>query len=391
MRWHSHLNSAVKIIGQYTGEQPFSVFLKNYFSANKKFGSKDRKQIAHLCYCYFRLGKAIKHVPIDERILIGLFLCSTESTEILKEIRPEWNSRADASIHEKTSLINHEIRVGDIFPWSGELSDGINHEKFCASFLIQPHLYLRIMPPYRQQVITRLGAARIDFNEIEAGCLSFPNATKIENILELDREAVVQDYNSQKTAGYIQSSITNLKSKIKAWDCCAGSGGKSLLLYDLCPEVDLTVSDVRASILTNLEKRFAKAGIKRYTSFLVDLSNLDSPFTIDHSPFDLIICDAPCTGSGTWSRTPEQLYFFDDNKIDHYASLQRRIISNVIPHLKPGGFFIYITCSVFRKENEEMAQMIRQEYQFRFVNMDVLKGYDKKADTMFVSLFTKAS
>jgi 16S rRNA (cytosine967-C5)-methyltransferase len=52
------------------------------------------------------------------------------------------------------------------------------------------------------------------------------------------------------------------------------------------------------------------------------------------SNFELIICDAPCTGSGTWSRTPEQLYFFDEKKIEQYALLQKKIVSTIIPRLK---------------------------------------------------------
>jgi 16S rRNA (cytosine967-C5)-methyltransferase len=104
--------------------------------------------------------------------------------------------------------------------------------------------------------------------------------------------------------------------------------------------------------------------------------------------FDLVICDAPCTGSGTWSRTPEQLFFFTANKIDKYAALQRKIVSNAIPFLKAGGYFLYITCSVFKKENEEVAGFIKSEFHLQLVKMELLKGYNKKADTMFVALFS---
>jgi 16S rRNA (cytosine967-C5)-methyltransferase len=61
-------------------------------------------------------------------------------------------------------------------------------------------------------------------------------------------------------------------------------------------------------------------------------------------------------------------------------------VSNAIPHLKPGGSFIYITCSVFRKENEEVVTFIKENFQLKLKNMEILKGYDKKADSMFVAV-----
>ena len=69
--------------------------------------------------------------------------------------------------------------------------------------------------------------------------------------------------------------------------------------------------------------------------------------------------------------------------------MQQQIVSNVIPHLQKDGIFIYITCSVFKKENEEMVDYIKQKFHLQFLQMELLKGYDKKADSMFVAVFVK--
>ena len=390
MRSHSHLNSAIKILADYKGEEPLSAFLKKYFSANKKFGSRDRRQVGHLCYCFFRLGKAAMEVPAEERTLIGLFLCSAESNEVLQEIRPEWNLQIGATIPEKLLMIANSFRINDILPWKDQVSVEVDHEKFCESFFIQPNLYLRIRPGHEQSVKEKLTKSATNFTEIDPSCLSLSNATKIENIVELDKEVVVQDLSSQRIAKYLQLPLASCLLPIRAWDSCAGSGGKSLLLHDLLPSVNLTVSDIRNSIIANLKKRFAEAGIKKYNWFVADLTNLNSQFTIHNSPFDLIICDAPCTGSGTWSRTPEQLYFFEARRIDHYVLLQKKIATNVIPHLKPGGFFVYITCSIFTKENEDIVRYIEQQYPLNATEMTLLKGYEDNADSMFVCVFRKA-
>jgi 16S rRNA (cytosine967-C5)-methyltransferase len=388
-RYYSYLNSAKQILQLYQGNEPFASFLKKFFNTNKKYGSKDRKMIGHLCYCFFRLGKSLQDEPSEERILAGLLLCSIETNEMLQQLKPEWDRAVTLSIEEKCSILNAQFSTLNVFPWKEELSDGVDHEKFSESFFVQPNLFLRPRPGYENSVKEKLSDAEIKFDEISSDCLSLPNATKIEKIVELDKEAVVQDYSSQKTGALIKSAISNLQSEIKVWDCCAGSGGKSLLAIDLNPEIDLTVSDSRKSIIFNFKKRFASAGIKNYKSFVTDLADPHSPFTTHHSPFDLIICDAPCTGSGTWGRTPEQLYFFDEKKIGQYSSLQKKIISNTIPQLKAGGYFLYITCSVFKKENEGNADFIKKEFHLEIVKMELLKGYDKKADSLFAALFRK--
>jgi len=388
-RYHSYLNSAKQILHQFRGEEPFASFIKRFFSQQKKYGSKDRKQISHLCYSYFRLGKAGSDLPVDERILLSLFLCSTESNDILEQLKPEWNEKAKRSLEEKLSSIHYQLSPESVFPWAEKLSEGIDHRKFCESFFIQPDLFLRLRPGKEKNVIEKLQDAGIMFKKISSSCLALPNATKVENIIELDKEAVVQDYNSQGVGDFFQTA-GHLPSVIRAWDCCAASGGKSLLLYDINPTIDLTVSDVRKSILINLEKRFEKAGIENYNSFVADLSTGQTAKSDQTGFFDLIICDAPCTGSGTWSRTPEQLFYFNEIKIEQYASLQKKILLNAVDHLKAGGYFLYITCSVFKKENEEIADFIRQEFRPELIKMELLKGYDKKADTMFAALFRKS-
>jgi 16S rRNA (cytosine967-C5)-methyltransferase len=171
------------------------------------------------------------------------------------------------------------------------------------------------------------------------------------------------------------------------WDCCAGSGGKSIMAYDLNPAIDLVVSDVRESILANLKKRFEIAGIKNYRSLILDLANGNTQHSIINNQSSIIIADVPCSGSGTWSRTPEQMFYFDAGKIDEYAAIQKKIVSNIIPHLQPGGQLLYITCSVFKKENEELVNYLKEKFHLLLLKMELLKGYKQKADTMFVALF----
>jgi len=386
MRYHSYLNSAKTIIELYRGEVPFAVYLKKYFSANKKYGSKDRKQIATLCYNFYRLGKAIPQLPVEEKIVVAVFLCETKSNEFLQFHKPEWNEIITKPIAEKIAIAG--FIVDDVFPWAEALSDGIDAELFRYSFFYQPGLFLRIRPGKKDTVIKKLQDAGIVFEMMNDDCIALPNSTKIDAVLEIDKDVVIQDFNSQKVLDFIKDQGSGIQRPVSVWDCCAASGGKSILAYDILKGgIELTVSDIRESILSNLKQRFETAGIKNYQSFIADLT--DENCQLPTTSCQLLICDAPCTGSGTWSRTPEQLYYLKRKTIDVYTAMQQQIVSKVIPHVQEGGIFIYITCSVFKDENEEMVNFIKEKFHLQLLQMELLKGYDKKADSMFTAVFKK--
>jgi len=384
-RYHSYLNTSVTILTVYKGEEPFAGYIKQFFSANKKYGSKDRKQISHLCYCYFRTGKALAELSVEDRIIAGLFLCSTEENEMLTFLKQEWGLHTGLSIEEKFILIDSDLTKQDIFPWKEECSEWLSAELFTESFLQQPDLFLRMRPGKEKQVKAKLKNAEIDFKTISNSCIALSNNTKIDAVLETDNEVVIQDYSSQRVAEFFPM---NIDGNIKVvWDCCAASGGKSILAKDVLGNIQLTVSDVRENILYNLKKRFEAAGINNYKSFIADLAGPKQ--AVPAESFDLIIADVPCSGSGTWSRTPEQLYYFEPAKIDVYAKLQKSILKNVLMALKPGGYFLYITCSVFKKENEGAVNYLLENFTLKVLKMELLKGYELKADTMFVALLQK--
>jgi 16S rRNA (cytosine967-C5)-methyltransferase len=384
-RYHSYLNSAKTILREYKGGEPLASFLRKYFAADKKYGSNDRKLISHLCYCFFRLGKADPDLPVEERIALGLFLCSTEPNKILEALKPEWNEKINLPLQEKLLSVNYQL--SSVLPWKDELSNGIEFEKFCESFFTQPDLFIRIRPHHAEAVLLKLGEAGVDYEFISPFTVRLPNSFQVDKYFVLDKQVVIQDYNSQRVAEFFP--VRPGRSD-RVWDCCAGSGGKSIMAYDLNPNIELTVSDVRESILINLKKRFAKAGVKHFRMEVTDLEKPVNKYSIFNNQYSIIIADVPCSGSGTWSRTPEQLYFFDRHAIEQFAHLQKQIVSNAIPHLQPGGSFIYITCSVFKKENEEVADFMQNKFGLQLKRMEVLKGYDKKADSMFVAVLQKS-
>jgi 16S rRNA (cytosine967-C5)-methyltransferase len=394
MKYDNQLRYAIQIIETFNGKMPLHNWLKDFFKQHKQMGSKDRKQASEMVYCFYRLGHAIKKSSVTERILTGMFLCNHSSNEILQYFKPLWNEQIGLTLREKISVISEHAEFKEanwlekIFPWPDQVSDGIDHISFCSSFLQQQDLFIRLRPGFESEVKKKLDRHSVSYREINSSCLAFANTTKLDELIAFNKEAVIQDLNSQKTDSFFETPYHLSSSEtIKAWDCCAGSGGKSIMLHDLYPEINITVSDIRESILLNLKKRFKEAGIKKYRTFTADLGSLQAITSAQKSSYDLIIADVPCSGSGTWGRNPDAVYFFDIKEVERYQSMQKKIISNIVPHLKKGALLVYITCSVFKKENEEMADFIRQNFNLRAERTELLKGYDQKADSLFISSF----
>ena len=388
----NYIRSSIVVINLYQGDIPFSVFLKNYFSANKKFGSKDRKYISQICYNYFRLGQAVVDLNKEVGIKIALFLCNDSAEEWGVLFEDNWLNNWSDNLMKRIAFVQLEfpsVNSKSIFPFQQFLSKEINQDLFSFAHCIQPDLFIRVRPSKSKAVLTALQNAQYSYQLIGDNSISLPNGTKLEAIVEIDKQAVIQDLSSQQV-GEVFSSIRPLlgSNTISVWDCCAASGGKSILAKDILENIDLTVSDIRESILHNLKARFSRAGITKYHSFVIDLTKqLTYQNPMSKNKYDLVICDAPCSGSGTWGRTPEQLHFFNEKNIDQFQQLQQKLVTNIMPAVIKGGYLLYITCSVFEKENEQISSFIKTNSTFQLIEQKVIKGYSHKADTMFVALF----
>jgi 16S rRNA (cytosine967-C5)-methyltransferase len=390
MKYDNQLRYAVEIIEAFQPDIPLHAWLKQYFKAHKQMGSRDRKQVAEMVYCFFRLGHAARDIPTADRVLVGIFLCNQAPVELLDYFKPDWNKQIGISVEEKFDRCQREGLHGqltDIFPWKSQLSGAVDHTAFCKSFLQQPDLFIRVRPGYEEQVAKKLTLQSFPYQWMTPQTVRLPNGCKVDELFALNKEVVIQDYSSQRVGEFLHNLSANGKHPIRAWDCCAGSGGKSILLFDQYPGLDLYVSDIRPSILINLKKRFREAGIKKYHAFQANLSTPDSRLLTPDSKFDLVLLDAPCSGSGTWARTPDELSFFDPRSIDSFSELQMKIISNCVSRVKKGGTLVYITCSVFEKENEAAVRHIRDHHQLKPERVELISGYEQKADALFAARF----
>ncbi|PRD56433.1 RNA methyltransferase [Sphingobacterium gobiense] len=384
-RVEQQLRNFQRAIEAYDNKEPFARFITRFFKANKQMGASDRRMTSRLCYNFFRLGRSVIDLPTVDRLVVAEFLCETQSP-VVTLYQPEWASCMAAPLTEKLHFLNtqgYDVK-NRFFPFTSYLSPAIEKEQFSLSHLVQPDLFIRVSQHYKGTVERELAEHGISFEQVFGNAYRLPSGSNLQHIRKIEGLYEVQDLSSQQSL-----EIPSLKQGEKWWDACAGSGGKSLLLVNRWPHIDLLVSDIRLSILRNLDERFDKANVKTtYRKKILDLTQ-DIGHLMDGEVFDGILVDAPCSGSGTWGRTPEMLSQFGEERIQTFVTLQHQIVDTVVRYLKPQGALIYITCSVFEAENEQLVHYLEEEHGLVMEDGGIIKGYNRKSDSMFAARLRK--
>jgi 16S rRNA (cytosine967-C5)-methyltransferase len=132
-----------------------------------------------------------------------------------------------------------------------------------------------------------------------------------------------------------------------------------------------------------------RKGFVNYNSFLADMTKFEA---IRRLPlFDAVLADVPCSGSGTWSRTPEWLSYFSEDMLQRYVKNQKIIIGNAVKKLKTGGKLIYITCSVYADENEQNINWFLQNLPLKPDTQCYFQFSKAGGDTLFAARMIKTN
>ncbi len=384
-----HIATAAQLITEYDGILPMHHYLKKHFKATPNAGSRDRKWIAEMVYSYYRVKAATNTINIEDGIRIGLFLSSKIEKLLLSTMPESWKAHILDTTGDKIALLKATFptfEFGKIFPQEGHISNEIDLEAFKASLLVQPRVYVRLKSGFETVILSHLRMQTAEFEVIDTNTLAFEPTVNLDMLLgdDFNGSFYIQDLSSQSTVKHFP-----IKPKSTWWDACAGAGGKSILAQWQNPTMRLACTDRRETIMENLKHRFFTLGIKHYeiaTWDILDTANIALPFELK---IDGIIADVPCTGSGTWGRTPEAMHYFEETKIRDYAAIQQSLITKLCQYLSKGQALVYITCSVFGTENEENINWFTQNLPLKCINQTYLKGYNSRADSMFVAVLEK--
>lgn len=139
-------------------------------------------------------------------------------------------------------------------------------------------------------------------------------------------------------------------------DLCAGAGGKSLALAAaMGNEGCLYAFDTDATRLSALAPRAARAGVRIIASRLLLPERRSEGLGPLQGTADIVMIDAPCSGSGTWRRHPESKWRLRADHIEHLIAVQGALLEDAALLLKPSGRMVYVTCSVLPRENEAVV------------------------------------
>jgi 16S rRNA (cytosine967-C5)-methyltransferase len=131
--------------------------------------------------------------------------------------------------------------------------------------------------------------------------------------------------------------------KGKILDYCAGGGGKSLAIAAQS-SARIYAHDVNPKRMSDIPARAARAGVG------IDVIGPNSVQGI--APFDAVLCDVPCSGSGTWRRDPEAKWRLTSDRLADLTQTQDHILAQAAGYVRPGGVLVYMTCSLFAVENQ---------------------------------------
>jgi len=150
----------------------------------------------------------------------------------------------------------------------------------------------------------------------------------------------------------------DLSQPLKVLDLCAAPGGKSTHLLSLISKESLLVSNEvirsRANILTDNIMKWGRSNV-------IVTNNDPRDFHKLENYFDVIVVDAPCSGSGLFRRDPEAIKEWSEQNVTLCSQRQQRILADVLPALKNGGVLVYSTCSYSKEEDEFICEWLRNE------------------------------
>jgi 16S rRNA (cytosine967-C5)-methyltransferase len=177
-------------------------------------------------------------------------------------------------------------------------------------------------------------------------------------------EVSVQDLSAQRAAPLLLGA--GLKPGARVLDACAAPGGKTAHLLELA-DLDLTALDVDAARLQRVQQ-----GLHRL-QLSARLLCADARLTAswwDRRPFDAVLLDAPCSGSGIVRRHPDVRWLRRADDLAALARMQAELLDALWPTLAPGGVLLYATCSIFRVEGQQQIDAFLQRHGAQGVRLD---------------------
>ncbi len=190
----------------------------------------------------------------------------------------------------------------------------------------------------------------------------------------------IQDESSQRACFCISP-----KQGESVLDFCAGSGGKSLALAPFMKSPHLLLYDVRKESLQQAKMRLKRAGVSSFALFFSEKQLCPWKEKVD-----IVLVDAPCSGTGSLRRNPARKYTITESLFLSLIEKQRKIFEKALLYVKPGGKIFYMTCSILQEENEAQVSFFRAKFPLKEIRpSEKYLPQEKGGDGFFLASFEK--
>lgn len=312
--------------------------IARYFKERRYAGSRDRRAVRDLVYDAVR--RTAERPATGRAAMVGL-----------ARERPELALLFDGSPHGPASLRTEEegSPAGMVPAWL---------ESLLARPVEQDALLGRAPVDLR---VNRLKAELPDVAPL------FPEARRIDALPDALRlpegwpveqnEAWKQGLVEVQDAGsQLISAACNAQPGMTVIDLCAGAGGKTLALAAaMAGDGKLIAADTIRTRLSRLSPRAERAGATFIEALLLDQGHEARALSPLHGAADVVLVDAPCSGTGTWRRNPEARWRLTPARLDRLIAEQARILDFAAPLLAPGGVLVYATCALVDEEGRDQV------------------------------------
>ena len=190
-------------------------------------------------------------------------------------------------------------------------------------------------------------------------------------------------FSFQNPSAFEVVKLLDAKPGMKVWDACAAPGGKTALLAEMDPTLDILASDSSEFRLEKMHDLMERLGLSNVKVSCIDVVN--SADAVVGNDFDRILLDVPCSNMGVIARRPESVYRLTPESIAELSKLQYEILERASEKLKPEGRLVYATCSPDPAETTQVInRFVKAHPEFVKVGDPVLPGSkDARLDRFF--------
>ena len=319
---------------------PADVIVQRYFKTRRYAGSKDRRAVRELVYRAIRRSGEVP--PNGRAAMLGVAVDDPQLGAMFGEGPHGPAARVEGEFAQPATLIP---------AWTeAELSPLVSPQEWPALLERAPlDLRINLARVDREAMLAQLPAAQP--TQLSSLGLRLPPDSKVDDTDAFAAGLVeVQDEGSQLIALACAPGPDQL-----VLDLCAGAGGKSLALAAIAPGARIVATDTNRARLSQLAPRAERAGA-RVTPRLLDAGREEEMLSDLEGKCDVVLVDAPCSGSGTWRRNPEGRWRLTAERLDRVVQLQERLLDLAAPLVRPGGLLVYATCSIMSREGSGQAR-----------------------------------